>query len=145
MFCNKMRSRIKSVLQQWDEYIDSNAEAALKVTTVIKRILESPVTDILTAVIPGEADDLLRKRLIMALDYAITALQARDNCATCEDVSSKLQCMVEQLKQLPEDKKDALLQKLASLMTYSMDGRRLKQNLYDLYVQAKYVLNKQQQ
>jgi hypothetical protein len=145
MFCTKMRSKLKRLLQQIDQYVDEHAETALRITTTLKGMLESPVADIVTAIIPGDADELIRKHLIAALELATNALSIANECAAQQTLNEKLQCFVTQLRKYPPEVQDALLQKLASLLTKQLDGSRGRQSLYDLYTQAKYAAGKQQE
>lgn len=145
MYCTKMRGKLKRLLQQIDRYIDEHTETALKITTTLKGMLESPVADIITAIIPGDADELIRKHLIAALDLATNALSIANECAAQKTLNDKLQCFVTQLRKYPPEVQDALLQKLASLLTRQLDGNKRKQSLYDLYTQAKYAAAKQQE
>ncbi len=142
MICNKMRHRVKRLLQRFDEYVDAHAETALMITGMLQKALESPVADIITALIPGTADDLLRQQLLTALGHATRALIAAEQCAGTGSAEEVIRCFAAKLKDCPPEKRDALLQKLASLLTSELDGKRLKQNLYDLYTQAKYALTK---
>jgi hypothetical protein len=145
MFCIKVRNRVKQVLQRFDSFIDVHAELALKVTSTLKNILSSPVADIVTALIPGDADDVIREQLLTALEYATNALLAAEECGACAGLEAQLACLTAHVRRCPEDKRDALLQKMASLLTRKLDGSRMKQNLYDLFVQAKYAMTKEEE
>jgi hypothetical protein len=139
MFCTKMRQRIRHVMQQFDAYVDAHAETALQITTALKHALESPVADMVTLLIPGTADDALKQHLQQALVRVTDTLLVLSKCSKEHDMNKKLQCLAgELLRQTPEVR-DALLHKMASLLTGELDGNRLKQRLYDLYVQAKYT------
>jgi hypothetical protein len=139
MFCIKIRQRIKRVLQEADEYLDNHVEMALKVTMKLKQLLASPGADLITALIPGTLDDLVKQRLIKALEEVICLLTIADECKEHKDVSERVTCFAKQLQAHAPELRDALLLKMASLLASRLDGNRLKQNLYDLYSQAKYV------
>lgn len=142
MFCTKMKSQIKALLRQFDTYVDANIDTALKVTTELKSILSSPAADIITAIIPGEIDDTIRRQLINGLGKVIEALTIVDSCKQLTDINAKLQCFIQQLEKYDPQLQDAVLQKLASLLAGVLDGQRMKQSLYDLYTQAKYSVTK---
>lgn len=142
MFCSKINSQVKAALRQFDNYIDAHVDTALKITTALKNILSSPVTDIVTALIPGQLDTAIKNQLLNALNKAVDALTIVDNCKQYTDLNEKLKCFVEQVKQRDPQLQDAILQKLASLISGQLDGNRLKQYLYDLYTQAKYAVAK---
>ena len=139
MFCNKVRARIKRILQQFDEYLDEHIDLALSVTTALKKFLASPAADIITALIPGDVDNVIRQHLLVALEKATDTLLITDKCRQHDDMGDKLLCLAEELRQRSPELRDALLHRLASLVAGELDGQRLKQSLYDLYTQAKYT------
>ncbi len=139
MFCNKMRNQLKSLLSEFDSFVDNHIDVALKVTTAIKNALASPVADIITALIPGEIDNALRIQLLNALGKVVEALTIVEECKKYDNLNEKLACFIAQLKERNPELQDAILQKIASLLAFHLDGQRLKQNLYDLYTQAKYT------
>jgi hypothetical protein len=143
MFCTKMRSQIKRMLRQFDNYVNEHINTALKITIALKRVLSSPVADIITTIIPGDVDNIIRQQLLMALEKATTVLLMADKCRRYTSISEKLDCLVRELRQQSPELQDAFLQKLASLLAGELDGNRLKQSLYDLYTQAKYSVTKQ--
>jgi hypothetical protein len=138
MFCTNMKSRLRTLLRKFDNYADTHIDIALKITDGLKKILSSPVADIITAAIPGNIDNIIKLQIVNALDKVIAALSIAENCKQYADVNDKLKCFLEQLKLRDPHLQDAILQKLASLLAGHLDGQRLKQSLYDLYTQAKY-------
>lgn len=142
MFCSKMKTQVRQLLQQFDGYVERNVDTALQITTLLKNLLTSPAADMLTAIIPGNVDDIIRRQLIYALGKAIEALAIAEACKPYTDVNDKLKCFAQQLQLKEPELQDALLQKLASLLAGELDGNRLKQSIYDLYTQAKYTANK---
>lgn len=111
---------IKGIPQE----VKEKAEIALKVTRCIKAVLESPVADIITAIIPTDIDDRLKTKAIAALGKVIDRLE-----------NPTLESLIEELKRLPDTKRNALLIKIASLLTAELDGNELKENKYDSVVQ----------
>ena len=142
MFCPRSSGKIRSALKQFDQYVDTHIDLALRLTTALKNILASPVADIITAIIPGDLDNVIRTQLLNATVKAVEVLTIADTCKQCTDTQEKLKCFVAQIQQRDPHLQDAILQKLASLIASHLDGQRLKQSLYDLYTQAKYVSNK---
>lgn len=142
MLCPTFKTSIKAALKEFDTYIDAHIDTALSVTTAIRNLLTSPVADALTAIIPGSLDDVIRTQLVNALTKVIAALSIVDSCKQYTAINDQLNCFVTQLKQRDPQLQDAILQKLASLLAGELDGGRLKQNLYDLFTQAKYTTAK---
>jgi len=139
MFCTNANAEIKSALKQFDQYVNTHVETALQITTALKNMLSSPVADIITAIIPGTVDNILRTQLLNALNKITEALSIVDSCKQFTDLNDKLKCFVQQLSQRDPQLQDAVLLKLSSLLAAELDGQKLKQSLYDLYTQAKYV------
>lgn len=142
MLCTNIRNKLKALLRHFDNYVDGHIDIALKITTGLKQVLSSPEADILTAIIPGDADDKLKLKLENALSEAIDVLSIVDSCRQLTDTNSKLQCFVTQLQQKDPQLQGAILQKLAAFIAGRLDDQKLRQNLYDLYTQAKYSSGK---
>ena len=142
MFCSKINTKIRQLLRQFDSLLENNIDTALQITTQLKALLSSSVADLLTAVIPGNIDDIIRKQLVYSLDKAIEALAIANTCKDFKNINDKLKCFAMQLSLKEPHLQDAILQKLASLLAGELDGKRLKQSIYDLYTQAKYTTAK---
>ena len=142
MFCSKIKRQVKTALQQFDNYVDAHIDTALKITTALKDILSSPVADIVTAIIPGDVDNTIKTQLLNALTKAVEALTIADSCKQYADLNDKLKCFVEEVRKRDPQLQDAILQKLASLISGELDGNKLKQYLYDLYTQTKFSIAK---
>jgi hypothetical protein len=142
MLCITIKAKLRALLKNFDSYIDTHIDTALKISQALKNILASPVADILTAIIPGDADNVIRQKLTDALSKVIEALAIADACKQYADLNDQLNCFVNQLRQRDPQLQDAILQKLASLLAGNLDGLRLSQSLYDLYTQAKYAATK---
>lgn len=142
MFCKQYRLKIKALMGQFDKLVEENIETAIKVTTSLKQFLKGGYADILTAIIPGEVDDMIRAKLIMGLEKALDALQIVNACKDAVGVEAKIRCFVDEISRRDPALQDALLQKIASMLASELDGKRLAQSLYDLYTQAKYTAGK---
>lgn len=143
MFCKKLRGQVKMMLREFDDYVDKHIDMALTITAGLKKLLSSPVADVITAIIPGDVDEIIRRQLITALGKVIEALTIADKCREHKEAGARLACFVAQLKLHDPNLQDAILQKLASLLAGQLHGQRLKQSLYDLYTQAKYSAAKE--
>jgi hypothetical protein len=141
-FCRKTGSKIKQVLQQFDSFIERHAEEALQVTKIIQSALESPVADLLEAIIPGDADTIFKNKLLQALEIGIDALSIMNTCRQEASLEAKLHCFVNGLKTVSPDLQDAVFQKLQSILLRELDGNTRKQNIYDLFSQAAYSNSK---
>jgi hypothetical protein len=136
-FFKRIWKAISSLWNKVDDYLEQNVEQALAVTGGLKKFLESPVADIIEALIPGNIDKVVRERLLQATKVAVSSLGIVDTCKGLSD-ADKFKCIVAELAKLPPDGRDAVLFKLASLITKNLNGAKLPQRTYDLLVQGKY-------
>jgi hypothetical protein len=51
-----------------------HSEAAVRVTSKIKQLVESPITDVITTLIPGDIDDKIAEKLREVLPIALTKI-----------------------------------------------------------------------
>jgi len=140
MIFTKLKSELKLLLHEFDNYVDTHTATALNITNELRKALSSPVADIIAALMPANIDSSLRQQILSALDKAAEALTIADNCKQYTDANDKLNCFIQQLRLRDPQLQDAVLQKLAGLLAGFLDGNRLKQSLYDLYTQAKYTV-----
>jgi hypothetical protein len=138
MFCPNLKKQIRFALREFDAFVDAHITTALAVTRQMKAVLASPVTDIITAIIPGDIDEAIRKQLLVFLDKSVEALAIADTCRLHTDLNDKLKCFMQQLRLRDPELQDAILLKLASLIAGNLDGQRFRRHLYDLYTQAKF-------
>ncbi len=136
-FIKRIWKAISSLWNRVDDYLEQHVEQALAVTGGLKKFLESPVADVIEAIIPGDIDRIVRERLLQATKVSVTALGIVDTCKGLSD-ADKFRCIVAELQKLPSDGRDAVLFKLAALITKNLNGAKLPQRTYDLLVQGKY-------
>ena len=141
MICKKVREQLRHLLHAPIGYLEQHTETALAVTTTLKTLLASPVADIVTAIIPGELDDMVRDRLVRALDWAVAALTAETECRGA-GIGERVQCFARRLAEMRPDLCDAVLLKLAALVAAQLDDRQHQQHVYDLCTQLFYTASK---
>lgn len=136
-------SWVKNLFNAIPKEIREYASQSLEVTVNIRNFLNSPVADIITAIIPGTWDDSLKVMAVKYLSEAIPYLTIVDECKDATDEESMIKCWVDKLAEYQPEVRDALLFKLATLLTAKFDNNEaLKQSFYALAVQAKYTHTK---
>lgn len=126
---------IKKLFNEIPRDIRDKVQIALQVTTRLKSALESPVADLVTALIPGDWDDRLKKEILQYLQESLILLSIVKDCAEKDNIGDMVSCWLEKLRDLPEDVRHALLIKLASLLVAKLHGNKLRESQYDLYTQ----------
>ena len=141
-FCKSVKTKVKSLMKEFDSFIQAHVEVALQVTTEIKKLLSGPVGIIITSVIPGSIDDAIRVKLLQILPEAIDTLMILDACKSKTSLNEKISCFITELKKVDPELQEAILHKLATILTRELDNNKLAQNIYDLFVQVQYSINK---
>jgi hypothetical protein len=141
-FCQSFGRKIKKLLNSVDEYVHENVDRAIRITNIIKGAIDSPVLMLLTKIIPGEQDEAVRLFISNALTAALDGLILTKECGGKATLQDKLLCFVNALRELHPDVREAVLFKLASLLSKHLTGTKLSQSQIDLLVQAKYVNTK---
>lgn len=142
MFCKTAISKIKNFFKQLDGYLSAHITTALMVTTAVKNALDGIAGDLLVNLIPGNMDNVVRDKVVAALEKSIDVLSIVDTCKGYTDIQGKLSCFINEVSKRDPQLQQALLIKLASLLTKELDGNRYKQNVYDAFVQAQYSVAK---
>ncbi len=140
--CKKCQPKVKEFLKKFDEWLLKNVDIAIQAVNGIKKVIDNPVLDIVTAAIPGTLDDRIKVKLRESLAFALDQLIIVCGCNKTETVEQKLLCYTHWLATLPKAVKDAHLFKFASLITANLDEYRYKQFEYDTAAQMFFAANK---
>jgi len=138
-FCSKVGGKIRSWFKRLDEYLLNNTKTAITAVSRFKVIIDSPVVDILTTMIPGSLDDKIKEALRKAVNLSIDRLIVLSGCNDLVTTQDKLLCYANFLSGLPKEVRDAQLFKFASLITKELDESRFDQKEYDLVTQSVYT------
>jgi hypothetical protein len=141
-FCSGIRKKLKTFLGKVSEKVFDYADISLKVTSSIQKLINSPVADVLTAIIPGELDNVIKAQISNALSFAISDLNILIKCSEKATLNERWACVITELGKMHPNVQDSFLMKLAALITKHMDSHEQKQNVYDSIAQLQYSLNK---
>lgn len=142
-FFKDFRNWLRGLLTVIPAKVKIIVSESLQVTTAIKNILNNPVADVITAIIPGDWDDKLKATVLEAIEKVLPELMAVDACKHHTELLPMLECWIDQVRAMPKHLQNATLAKLAALLAAIRDTRGLKQNEYDYYVQLLYSSNKE--
>ena len=78
---------------------------AIGVTVVdnMKKVMENPVVDVLTAIIPGDLDDQIKNRLRALLPKILVDLRLASECSELSDPNEIVKCAIKTLQQIGGD------------------------------------------
>jgi len=114
----------KKLFKKVDEVADKVLPIAIKVVEGIKKVIDSPVDDVLTTIIPGDIDDKAVELLEEWLPKLLLGLQVAQDIADIEDTNEQLKAVLERLKLAPDDTKKIIWHGLAALIAEKLaDGK----------------------
>lgn len=114
-FLKKIWAAIKSLFDGLPTEFKSAIHIGVIVVEQIKTVIDSPVADVLTAIIPGDADDKIKALLREKLPVLLAELKLADQCGELTDPAEIVDCAIKTLQQLSGDIKSAFLHNIAIL------------------------------
>jgi len=123
-FLTKLWETIKSLFNSSPAKLKAAVHIGVIITENIKTIVDSPIADILTAIIPGDVDDKIKQALRAEIPVILTDLKLTDQCSNLTDPQEITKCAIETLKTLDGDIKSAFLHNLSILIAQvAADGK----------------------
>lgn len=136
---NKLKKKIAEISNKVDAAVREYAGYALSISTNIKKIIDSPLGDLVTQVIPGDWDDNLKAKAADALGKAVDALDYTNRIASTPLLEDKLKLFVAGLSDQSNEFKESQLKKTMDLVTKYMDGQRLKDHEYEMAASGTFI------
>jgi len=115
-FLSKIWAEIKDLFSGMPAELQIAIHIGVIVTENIKNFVDSPAADVLTALIPGDADDELKDLLRAKLPAILTELKLADSCGTLTDPAQITACAIKVLQGLDGDIQSAFLHNLSVLV-----------------------------
>jgi len=123
-FLSKIWDEIEALFSGMPAGLKTAIHIGVIVTENLKNFVDSPAADILTALIPGDADDELKDLLRAKLPTILTELKLADSCGSLTDPAQITACAVKVLQDLDGDIQSAFLHNLSVLIAQvAADGK----------------------
>jgi hypothetical protein len=123
-FLSKVWNEIKNLFSGIPAELKTAIHIGVIVTENVKNFIDSPAADILTALIPGDADDQIKSWLKAKLPTILTELKLADSCSSLTDPAEITTCAVKVLQGLGGDIQSAFLHSLSVLVAQvAADGQ----------------------
>jgi hypothetical protein len=123
-FLNKLLNSFKKLFNKFPAQLKTAVNIGITVTENIKKFTDSPVTDVLTVIIPGNIDDRIKQILRVGLPVLLAELKLADSCLNKEDPQQVTTCAISFLNSLDKHIKDAFLHNLSVLVAQlTADGK----------------------
>ena len=120
---------VKDFIQKWIgisfEFAKDNSGVAVDVTNKIKEIVESPVADIVTAIIPSDIDDKIKNKLRLVLPVVAEKMAIMHGILQVSDSNNNtVALIIEHLKSVNKDVRiDFWIRMAAELNIALTDGK----------------------
>ena len=136
----KIFSFLKLLFGNVDEWVKNHVAPSIAFVENIKGLLENPVIDVITALIPGNVDDNLKVFLLTNCQKALNLLAITADIANETDPVQQVLKLVEYLKTATPAMKSAIYKQLASEMAKLSNGgkEKVKGHSVDLLTQVEY-------
>ena len=123
-FLQKILDQIKSLFNNIPNEIATALKIGITITENIKNFIDSPVADVLTAIIPGDIDDTIRDKLQLSLPVLLTELKLVESSLNLTQPNSIASAAIETIKTMDKNIKSGVLHQLSILVTQIVaDGK----------------------
>jgi hypothetical protein len=123
-FLSKLWQEIKDLFSAIPSELKTAVHIAVIVTENIKNFVDSPAADVLTTLIPGDADDEIKNLLRAKLPAILAELKLADSCAGLTDPAQITACAIKVLQGLDSNIQSGFLHNLSVLVAQVVaDGK----------------------
>lgn len=138
-FFSKIVSFLQTLFTNLDAWIHEHVQPSIELVQRFKEFIDSPAVDILTALIPGTADDKAAAWIRANLPKAINTLSITDAINKEKSFEKKLLLLAEYLKTLSPEMRNGVYLRLSSLIAKTSGGKdKVKGHSVDLLTQMQY-------
>lgn len=105
-------------------YLKKEIPDAIEVVEQLKFFIDSPITPILNALIPGQVDDLVAAKVKGALPQILLDLKIAGECASLTSNDEIIQCAITHLRSYDPKAQHAYYLTIASMLSQALtDGK----------------------
>lgn len=123
-FIAKLWLYIQSLFNGLLPELKKSIKVGVIVVENLKKVVDHPGTDILTAIIKGDIDDKIKSRLRVELPKLLISLKLAENCSNETDPEKIVACAVATLQSVDKHINNAFLHSLSILVAQvAADGK----------------------
>ena len=117
---------------------------ALRITSLLKQALDSPVAELIVALTPTKADDVVRARLLDGLASFAVFAGLIEGAVDLQNPKDVVEHVRNKLRELPSEVRNMYLHKAASFLARHLSNGdpNFKERVSDLLVQLQYNAEK---
>ena len=124
-FLEKILRYIKSLFNTIPNEVATALKIGITITENIKTLVNSPVADVLAAIIPGDIDNLIRNKLQLSLPVILTELKLVESSLTLTQPNTIVNAAIETIKTMDKNIKSGVLHQLSILITQVVADEKL--------------------
>lgn len=115
---------IQSLFDNFPASVKDAVHVGVTLTQNLKNYVDSPMADILTAIIPGNLDDKIKLALRAGIPIILFNLKLADQCGKSNDPEEITKCAINQLQSMSGEIKSSFLHSFSVLVTQLLsDGK----------------------
>ncbi len=138
-FFNKIVLFLTTLFTNLDEWIHDHVQPSIEMVERIKSVVDSPVGNLIAALIPGGLGEVAREEIILLLTKTLNTLNVTAAIEHDPSWENKVMMTVNYIKSVSKPMQDAIYLKLASEMAKIKSGSdSFKGHSVDLLVQMQY-------
>lgn len=116
-FLSKIWKAIKNLFNGIDQELKTAIHISVLIVENIKKFVDSPDADIISAIIPGTVDDQIKDLLRVKLPLILTELKLADSCSKLTNADEVTACAIKTLQELNGNTQNAFLHSLSVIIT----------------------------
>ena len=120
----KIWNWITGIFNRTKEIVVKYVQPSVAMVENIKMVIDSPVADLITAIIPGTLDDLIKDKMRKYLPIILQDLKIAQECSALKDPAAIVKCALEALVKYDKTSKYVYLKGIATKMADALtDGK----------------------
>lgn len=120
----KIFNFLKKLFARTKFYVEKYVHPSVEVVQALKSFIDSPAVPIITALIPGNVDDVIASQIRILLPEVLKVLGYADQCINAKGGDTIVQCALSKIRLMKDDGKEAAWHNIASLLSkYLADGK----------------------
>jgi len=120
-FFNFLRNLFRNLKSLAQKFVSPSVE----IVENIKRLVDSPLTDILTGLIPGTLDDHIKNKLRQKLPEVLKILRISDECLKLQAADEIILCAIRNLKSYTPDGRAAAYHSIAAMLAHYASDKKI--------------------
>ncbi len=121
----KILKFLSTLFSKAKRLVENFVRPAVATVENIKKIVDNPLVDIVTGIIPGNIDNYIIEKIRLHLPTVLQILRISDECLKLEKPEEIINCAITKLRLYSPDEKKAAYHSIAAMLSHYMSDKRL--------------------